>query len=64
MAKWFADNSMKAIADKFLGIILPGDRDITDVRISLVGADIAFVPKINILGLYIGGKLNFNEHVR
>ena len=35
MAKWFADNSMKANADKFQGIILPGGRENKDVQISL-----------------------------
>ena len=34
MAKWFADNYMKANADKFQEIILPGGRE-NDVRISL-----------------------------
>ena len=35
MAKWFADNSMKANADKFQGILLPGGRENKDVQISL-----------------------------
>ena len=63
MAKWFADNSMKANADKFQGIILPGGRENKNVQISLGGVDIAFVQKIDVLGVYIDGKLNFNEHV-
>ena len=63
MAKWFADNSMKANADKFQGIILPGGRENKDVQISLGCVDIAFVQKIDVLGVYIDGKLNFNEHV-
>ena len=45
MAKWFADSSMKANADKFQGIILPGGRENKDVQISLGGVDIAFVQK-------------------
>ena len=35
MAKWFAENSMKANADKFQGNILPGSRENKDVQISL-----------------------------
>ena len=35
MAKWFADNSMKANADKFQGIVLPGSRNNTNVQVSL-----------------------------
>ena len=45
MAKWFADNSIKANADKFQGIIVPGGRENKDVQISLGGVDIAFVQK-------------------
>ena len=64
MAKWFADNSMKANADKFQGIVLPGNRKNTDVHVTLGDIDIAFVQKIDVLGVCIDGKLNFNEHVR
>ena len=64
MAKWFADNSMKANADKFQGVILPEGRSDTDVQVSLGCVDIAFVPKIDVLGVCIDEKLNFNEHVR
>ena len=35
MAKWFADNSMKANADKFQGIVLPGSRNNANVQVSL-----------------------------
>ena len=64
MAKWFADNSMKANADKFQGIVLAGNRKNTDVHVTLGDTDIAFVQKIDVLGVCIDGKLNFNEHVR
>ena len=63
MAKWFSDNSMKANADKFQGIVLPGSRNNANVQVSLGGVDIAFVKKIDVLGVCIDGKLNFNEHV-
>ena len=63
MAKWFADNSMKANADKFQGIVLPGSRNHKDVQVSAGDVDIAFVQKIDVLGVCIDGKLNFNEHV-
>ena len=63
MAKWFADNSMKANADKFQGIVLPGSRNNANVQVSLGGVDIAFVKKKDVLGVCIDGKLNFNEHV-
>ena len=63
MTKWFADNSMKANVDKFQGIILSGGRSNTAIQVSLDDVDIAFVQKIDVLGVCIDGKLNFNEHV-
>ena len=36
----------------------------TDVHVTLGDIDIAFVQKIDVLGVCIDGKLNFNEHVR
>ena len=63
MTKWFADNSMKANVDKFQGIILSGGRNNTAIQFSLDDVDIAFVQKIDVLGVCIDGKLNFNEHV-
>ena len=63
MTKWFADNSMKANVDKFQGIILSGGRNNTAIQVSSDDVDIAFVEKIDVLGVCIDGKLNFNEHV-
>ena len=64
MVEWFAENSMKANAEKFQGLILTGSRNNTDVQVSLGDVDIAFVQKIDVLGVCIDGKLNFNEYVR
>ena len=63
MAKWFADNFMKANAEKFQGIVLPGIRNHKDVQVSVGDVDIAFVQKIDVLGVCIDEKLNSNEHV-
>ena len=63
MTKWFADNSLKANVDKFQGIILSGGRNNTAIQVSLDNMDIAFVQNIDVLGVCIDGKLNFNEHV-
>ena len=64
MVEWFAENSMKVNAEKFQGLILTGRRNNTDVQVSLGDVDIAFVQKIDVLGVCIDGKLNSNEHVR
>ena len=55
---------MKANADKFQRIIPPGGRENKDVQMSLEDVDIAYVQKVYVLGVYIDGKLNLNEHVR
>ena len=60
MTKWFADKSMKANVDKFQGIILSRGRNNKAIRVSLDDVDIAFVQKIDVLGVCIDGKLNFN----
>ena len=64
MVEWFAENSMKAKAENFQGLISTGSRNNTDVQVSLGDVDIAFVQKIDVLGVCIYGKLNLNEHVR
>ena len=66
MTKWFADNSMKANADNFQRIVLPRNRRNKDVDVALGDIDIAFRQKIYVFvfGVWIDGKLNFNEHVR
>ena len=47
----------KHYADKFQGIVLPGSRNNANVQVSLGGVDIAFVKKIDVLGVCIDGKL-------
>ena len=55
MAKWFADNSLTANADKFQGIVLPGSRNHKNVQVSV--GDVTFVQKIYVLGVCIDGNL-------
>ena len=49
---------MKANADKFQRIVLPGNHKNTDVYVTLGDIDIAFIQKIDVLGVCIDGKLN------
>ena len=63
MAKWFADNSMEANGDKFQGIVLPENRNNTDVLVTSGDVGIAFVQKIDVLSVCIDGKLKFDEHI-
>ena len=55
MRPGFADNSMKANAEKFRRVIQTGNRNNTDVQVSLGDVDIAFVQKIDVLGVCIDG---------
>ena len=64
MVKWFTDNSMRANAGKFQGIILCGGREQKTVNINVGESDICFVSKIEVLGVSIDDKLNFNDHVK
>ena len=61
--KLWLNGFLKANVDKFQGIILSGGRNNTAIQVSLDDVDIAFVEKIDVLGVCIDGKLNFNEHV-
>ena len=45
-------------------LILLSCLGIQPIQVSLDDVDIAFVQKIDVLGVCIDGKLNFNEHVR
>ena len=50
-------------ADKCQGVVLTESLNNTDFQVSLDDVDIAFVQKIDFLGVCIDGKLIFNEHV-
>ena len=60
MAKWFADSSMKANADKFQRSVLPGNRKSADVNVTLRDIDTEFKQKTYVLGVCWDGKSSFN----
>ena len=64
MVKWFTDNSMRANAGKFQGIILCRGREQKTININIGESDICFVSEIEVLGVSIDDKLNFNDHVK
>ena len=43
MVEWLAENTIKANAEKFQGLILTGSRNNIDVQVSLGDVDITFV---------------------
>ena len=64
MVKWFTDNSMGANDGIFPGIILCGGREQKNININVGESDICFVSKIEVLGVSVNDKLNFNDHVK
>ena len=64
MVKWFTDNSMRASAGIFQGIILCGGTEQKNIKINVGESDIFFVSKIEVLGVSIDDKLNFNDHIK
>ena len=64
MVKWFTDNSMRANAGKFQGIILCGGREQKTININVGESDICVVSKIEVLGVSIDDKLNCDDHVK
>ena len=57
MVKWLTDNSMRANAGEFQGIILCGGREPKTININVRESDICFVSKIEVLGVSIDDKL-------
>ena len=64
MVKWFTNNSMRDNAGKFQGIILCVGREQKTININVGESDICFVSKIEVLGVSIDDKLNFNDHAK
>ena len=55
---------MRANPGKLQGIILCGNREQKTININVGESDICFVSKIEVLGVSIDDKLNFNDHVK
>ena len=62
--KWFHENKMIVNSDKFQAIVLDKHRsNNTRVKFIIGSEQIQAVPSVDILGITIDDKLNFNLHI-
>ena len=61
--QWFADNAMEANPAKFQGLLLKGNKQASDFRVTIQGQQIEFSKSITTLGICIDENLTFDEHV-
>ena len=62
--KWFHENKMNVNPDKFQAIVLDKCRsNNTEVKFIIGSEKIQAVPSVDILGITIDDKLNFNLHI-
>ena len=62
--KWFKDNGMSVNPDKFHGIIINRcDRQPDTHKMNFAGFEITTEKVVNLLGIDLDFKLNFNKHI-
>ena len=61
---WFTKNEMIINPDKFQAIILDKQKSsFTNIPLTIVNQTIKSVPSVELLGIHLGDKLNFNLHI-
>ena len=61
---WFTKNEMIINPDKFQAIILDKKKsNLTNILLTIVNQTIKLVPSIELLGVHLDDKLNFNLHI-
>ena len=63
IVQWFSENAMQANPAKFPGILLKGNKERSDFKVSIRGQDIDFSKSITALGICIDENLTFDNHV-
>ena len=61
--QWFSENVMQANPAKFQCILLKGNKDGSDFKVSIRGQDVDFSRSITALGICIDENLTFDNHV-
>ena len=61
--QWFSGNAMQANSAKFQGILLKGNKDGSDFKVSIRWQDIDFSKSITALGICIDENVTFENHV-
>ena len=61
--QWFSENAMQTNPAKFQDILLKGNKDGSDFKVSIRGQDINFFKSVTALGICIDENLTFDNHV-
>ena len=61
--RWFCENTMEANPSKFQGILLKGNKQANDFKLSVNGHDIEFSKSMTSLGICIDDTLTFDSHI-
>jgi len=62
-SKWYEDNMPKGNYSKYKTMAMQNKREITNPTMSIHGSEIDSTEKLNLLGVAIDSKLNFNDHI-
>ena len=62
-SKWYEDNMLKGNYSKYKTMVMQNKREITNPTMSIQGSEIELTEKLNLLGVAIDSKLNFNHHI-
>ena len=62
-SKWCEDNVLKGNYSKYKTMVMQNKREITNPTMSIQGSEIESTGKLNLLGVTIDSKLNFNHHI-
>ena len=61
--KWFKENDMIVNPDKLQAIVIKKDKNMNEYKLRLGNVEISTKAKVELLGIQIDEKLNFDEHV-
>ena len=62
-SNWYEDNMLKGNYNKYKTMTVQNKREITNLTMSVQGNEIESTEKLNLLGVTIDSKLNFNHHI-
>ena len=63
-SNWYEDNMLKGNYIKYRTMTMQNKREITTPTMSIQGSEIESTEKLNLLGVTIDSKLNFNHHIK
>jgi len=63
-SKWYEHNMLKGNCSKYKTIAMQNKGEIRNPTMSIQGSDIESTEKLNLFGVTIDSKLNFNHHIK